>query len=222
MWKISVLITVSAVNLLGCPKEEVQNSEGEAAVVEKTETQKVDELSKRLDWTTAVLVKGSESKSGVGLYNVNVKLAGGGTSSGAVTVLKHSEKAQALAIVPTVFQDFQKKGAEKTLQVKWNPSGTKVAIHDASAKHSICQIYYLTPESRFERAKLPDDPRWMAARAGVKDSQKVISSGREPINWDEEKQMLLWVEFRFRTDDKVNHRKKFFLLIDDKGVYHVQ
>ena len=216
---------LTGVNLsMASPDRGVGEKEGEKKhavkpAVEKTAAQTADELSRLLDWSTAVLVKGSESKKGVGLYQVNLK-DGDSTTTATRMILKHAEKAWVLAEIPMNNVDTEQKNIEKMIQVKWNAAGTKVAIHDARPKHSICQVYFLTPKATFERVTLPDAPRWMAARAGVKDKQEVMSSGREPMEWKRDE--LLFIQFRFRTDDKLLYRRIYPLNIDDKGLYHVQ
>ena len=161
------------------------------------------------------LYPNSSSSQGVGLYCVNR-----GQTTATVMVLKAAGTDRILAMIPIRSTFATPKKHKDWLTVKWNPSGTLVAIHDALDKHSKVLIYRKAKDGSFVEVALPDMLKIEGGgRLGL-DVSTISSSGQEPKKWQNEN--LLMVNYRFRTKGGALYRRTLPIRIDDSGKYQPQ
>lgn len=157
-----------------------------------------------------VLYPASTSTQGVGLYCVHR-----GETTATLMVLKEGVEGQVLAIIPIRSTYATPKEEKDWLTVKWNASGTMVAIHDSLDKHSKVLIYRRAQDGRFLQVTLPDAvPLEGGKRMGLEVSA-ITSSGQEPQEWRNDN--LLMVDYRFRTKDGAIYRRTLPITVENSG-----
>lgn len=118
-------------------------------------------------------------------------------STVAVAALVTTDRKQCLAVGSShpYGANIRDRSPKSYLTVLWSTNSMRVAIHDSASKHSRLEVFSLNP-SGTSQVQLPDLFALML-REGVVTSN-APSSGQEPLQWFDDRHLLL--EFRARTE----------------------
>lgn len=126
-------------------------------------------------------------------------------TTAAVAAIVTTDRKRCLAVSSSLpyGSNVRDRKPESYLTVLWSTNSTHVAIHDSSQKHSKLEVF-ACGESEGRQVELPDLFNIMTAKGTIPPSPR--SSGQEPLEWIDDKRLIVEVRAETTSGEKVSKR----------------
>jgi hypothetical protein len=130
-----------------------------------------------------------------------------GDTTAYAVVLATADRTKIMALTKMVSERAMLRPLTNRISIVWSPDSKRVAVHDASPKHSAVTIYRLASE-QFEPLEINDLLSAACGKWGIS-GDKLISSGQRPLEWLRANTNLLMIAVAGRLKDGRRLRSTF-------------
>jgi len=130
-----------------------------------------------------------------------------GNTTANLVVIATAERTRVLAFTTVCSERDLVRPMTNRVSLLWAPDSKRVAVHDASPKHSAIAIYRLAGE-QFEPVEINDLLSAACRKWGVP-RDNVISSGQRPVEWLAANTNLVMIEVRAQLKNGGQLRSTF-------------
>ncbi len=146
-------------------------------------------------------IPGTRSPDGkLALFSVYLE----GTTA-AVAAIVTTNRTRCLAVTSSLpyGSNVRDRKPESYLTVLWSTNSTHVAIHDSARKHSRLEVFAFG-ESGGRQVKIPDLFKIMTTKGIIPPTS--LSSGQEPLEWIDDKRLVVEIRAKTRLGEKISKR----------------